>query len=314
MKYFHFLIWWFFLYLLVLWTLVLDYKMIIFVFFVILFFAILSQCLYKKYYKIEKKYYEFFLYPGIFICLIIWWLFLQNGKTHVYTIEYWEKHITFIGMSHIATQKYYSQIWEILNNARIKNSIHVYEWISMNTDKKTYKNNNTYENLEKIFDNNDILTNKYYHPEHKYDAIFRKPWDINIDMSFEQINMLLQQNTASENSQVVKQSDTQVATFQQPKIIQKWKYSYLNRVDIFFLRSYYNIGLFIESIKPRDKLWEVLVYKRNEHLFQEIQKLSQNNIVITYWNGHVNDFLYLVRKKYPQAHIQLIDTLDPYRY
>lgn len=313
MKVFYWMVWLIFIYFLFLWNLVLDIKVIFFIFWFILFFAILSEFLYKKYYKIQKKFYEFFLYPSVFILLILGWLFLNTGNTQIYEIEYWNQKITFIWMSHIGTQSYYENIWKIIKNTREKESILVYEWITMVLDNQEEKTN---KNLESIFQNNELLANKYYHIEQNYDEIFRQPWDINIDMNSQQINQIFEElkdsNTEKSDSNVEIYWD-EIPEIKQSLLLQKWKNNYMTKVDIFFLRWYYNVWLFIENMKPKDILSQTLVYKRNEYLLSQLENLDKNNIIITYWNGHLEHFLSIVQEKYPDVKIKLLQVLDPYK-
>ncbi len=316
MKIFYCVIWLIFIYFLFLWNLVLDITVIFFIFWFILFFAILSEFLYKKYYKIQKKFYEFFLYPSVFILLILGWLFLDTGNTQIYEMKFWDKEITFIWMSHIGTQDYYETIAEVIEQTRNEESILVYEWITMSWANQEENTNQTTKNLESIFQNNELLANKYFHIEQNYDPIFRKQGDINIDMNSQQINKIFEEfqknNTTSLNSDEEIYWE-EIHEMKQSKLLQKWKNNYMTKWDIFFLRSYYNIWLFIESLKPKDILSQILVYKRNEYLFSQIEKLDENNIIITYWNGHLKHFLSIVQEKYPDAKITLLQHLDPYK-
>lgn len=316
MKVFYCVVWFIFIYLLFLWNLILDIKVIFFIFWFILFFAFLCEFLYKKYYKIQKKFYEFFLYPSVFILLILGWLFLNTGNTQIYEIEYWNQKITFIWMSHIGTQNYYENIWKIIENTREKESILVYEWITMVLDNQEEKEGKTNKNLESIFQNNKLLANKYFHIENRYDNIFRKNWDINIDMNSQQINEIFEELNQNNETSLKSNSEVywdNINEMQQSKLLQKWKNNYMTKVDIFFLRWYYNIWLFIESLKPKDILSQILVYKRNEYLVSQLEKLDENNIIITYWNGHLEHFLSIVQEKYPDVKIKLLQELDPYK-
>lgn len=316
MRFFYWVTWLIFIYFLFLWNLVLDITVIFFIFWFILFFAILSEFLYKKYYKIQKKFYEFFLYPSVFILLILGWLFLDTGNTQIYEMKFWDKEITFIWMSHIGTQDYYETIAEIIEQTRNEESILVYEWITMSWPNQEENTNQTTKNLESIFQNNELLANKYFHIEQNYDHIFRKQGDINIDMNSQQINKIFEE--FQKNSTTSLNSDEEIYweemhEMKQSKWLQKWKNNYMTKWDIFFLRSYYNIWLFIESLKPKDILSQILVYKRNEYLFSQLEKLDENNIIITYWNGHLKHFLSIVQEKYPDAKITLLQHLDPYK-
>lgn len=301
MFYFYLFVWILFLYVLYLWIYLIPFYFVICFWIIVVFFAIISEYGYKKYYKIEKKAFQFFLYPlSIIICLWMF-LFFPFSQTGIYEFKINQKEIIFFGMNHIGTQKYYTSLTEKIITKKNECFVVVYEWIKMTQN----QNSPTYKELETIFENTKILTNKFFLDQ----DIYQEKWiwknDINIDLSSEDIEKLSWWNTLEKIPKytILRQWDKKIKY-----VFNKY---FLNKYDAYFLSAFYNYWLFLSETTQNEQ--SVLIHERNKHLLSEIEKLSNQKIIIIYWEWHWKDFYQKVHTKYPETLIKNTNFFLPFQ-
>ena len=317
MKLIKIIIWIIFIYLSYIVTLSFWYFPWILVFFTIVWWAIISQLLYKKFYKKDIKFYNFILYPVMYIMIIIGLFFLPENKTWVYQLSQWNKNIVFQWMNHVGTQQYYDQVKNNIQKYRELGYTIVYEWIKM---EKSSTGEVIDEKLEKIFSGTDFLKNKYLLFE--WDKIWKKVLkkeDINIDISNRQIQELFEQREQEQelkNKYSEEEATIQAWVNSWSKInnfIYNYKSKYITALDYKLITIHYNLGLYLSLLNESTQksiLDSILKDYRDEYLYDNVMKLENDKIFIIYWEWHV-DWFYNHLNKNNNWKVSKLQELEP---
>lgn len=298
---FYSVIWIFFFYFLYVWLYLVHFFYVVLFCIIIIVFCFASQYLYKKHYSIDKKSYEFILYP-LCVILCIWiFFFIPTSQTWIYNIQTWDKDIIFVWTNHIGTDKYYSDLSKIIQQYKNQWYTVMYEWIKMtkNTNSRSYKE------LETIFENTKILTNKYFLDQ----DIYQKDWisekDINIDLSSDEIDQL----TKWKSLEKIPKYTTLLKIDKKLKVFLG---TYLmNPIDAHILSAFHNYWLFLQN--SNQSFDTILITARNKHLLDEVIQTDLSKIIIIYWEWHWLDFKKQFKKKLPNIKIENLDFFLPYK-
>jgi hypothetical protein len=283
----------------------------------IFWWALISQLAYKNFYKKNIKFYNFILYPIIYITISIGLFFIPENTTGVYEFSNWDKNIVFQWMYHVGTQQYYAQVIDNIEKYRKLDYTIVYEWIKM---EKSSTGEVVDDKLENIFSGTDFLKNKYLFFE--WDIIWNKylkDEDLNIDISNLKIQELFKEKQAEEESD---------KTYSEEKInIQAWvnswskinnfiynyKSKYITALDYKFITIHYNLGLYLSLLNQSTQksiLDSILKDYRDEYLYDNVMKLENDKIFIIYWEWHV-DWFYNHLNKNNNWKVLKLQELEP---
>lgn len=299
MKFIKILIWTIFVYLAYIAALSFWYLPWILVFFTIVWWAIISQLWYKNFYKKKINFYDFILYPIIYIIIIVSLLFVPENTTWVYKIFDWDKSIVFQWMHHVGTKKYYSQVIDNIEKYRKLNYTIVYEWINMEKSSTGIIVDNK---LEKIFSGTDFLKNKYLFFE--WDIIWNnylKKEDLNIDISNIRIQELFKEKQEEEKKKwetIYMEEKLSIhavanAWWGLNNFIYNYKSKYITALDYKLITIHYNLGLYLSLLKQNTQksfLDSILKDYRDKYLYENVMKLENKNIFIIYWEWHLEWF------------------------
>lgn len=318
MKLIKIIIWTVFIYLSYIVTLSFWYFSWILVFFTIVWWALISQLLYKKFYKKDIKFYNFILYPVMYIMIIIGLCFLPENTTGVYEFSDWDKNIVFQWMHHVGTKQYYTQVIDNIEKYRSLDYTIVYEWIRM---EKSSTGAVVNSKLEKIFNGTDFLKNKYLFFE--WDIIWKKylgEKDLNIDISNIQIQALFEQRKQEQelNNKYAEEKITIQAWVNSwsrlNNLIYNYKSIYITALDYKLITIHYNLGLYLSLLNNNSQkniLDSILKDYRDEYLYDNVMKLDTNKVFIIYWEWHVDWFYHHLNKKW-NIQLKKIQILKPF--
>lgn len=260
----------------------------------------------------------------IIIVVIWWWAYILNeifpAPMPEYTISDWNKVIKFQAMSHIWTTNFYNQIVENLTNFKKEWGVYYYEWVKPGSP----------ENLDKFnkaiwikFDD-DLYKNfsKLYGLTNQDNSIFM--WiinnnDYNIDLNMDEI--------ITEYSKIIEQKPKWEKEFQSKLPIDAnntiiktlaWLNDKELKVLIYINQALLNLIIWNEKLQwfltntftNRD-LFEVILWKRNEVLANEIINSNHDKIYITYWLLHFKWVYELLKEDNNKWQIISISNLYP---
>lgn len=316
MKIFKIIIWILFLYFTYIAILAFWYLPWICIIAAIVWWGVFSQVAYKIFYKNIKKWYNFILYPLTYIFIIIGLWFIPVNTTGLYNMKLWDKQIVFQWMNHIGTKSYYQKVIENIQEYRNKGYTIIYEWIKM---EESYTSSEVNDKLENIFNGTDFLKNKYLFFEWEiiWENIWKR-WDLNIDISNNEIEKLFKEKQKSENE--YKKEIINLQAWVTPwlsinNLIYEYKQKYITSIDYILITWHYNLGLFLLEINTEDNksiFDSILKNHRDQHLYTEVMKLKNNKIFIIYWEWHVNGFYWLLNQDW-LAQVTLIKFLEPFK-
>jgi len=318
MKYLQILIWTIFIYLAYIVILSFWYLPWILVLITIFWWAIISQWAYKKFYKKDIKFFNFILYPIIYI-MIIWGLFfIPENNTGVYEFYDGDKSIIFQWMHHVGTKKYYSQVIDNIEKYRKLDYTIVYEWIKMENT-ATATGVIVDSKLETIFSGTDFLKNKYLFFEwDMIDTQAKKPEDMNIDISNIEIQKLFAEKEQNWEQYSAEKMTLQAWVNSGSKLnnfIYNYKAKYITALDYKLITIHYNLGLFLSWIysdTEKSILDSILKDYRDKYLYENVMKLENNKIFIIYWEWHVDGFYNHLHKNWDYT-VQKIQILQPFQ-
>jgi len=239
----------------------------------------------------------------------------------VYTISNWEKTVIFQAMSHIWTENFYENVKNNIKKAKEDWYILFYEWVrpgskeNMNKFNKTLWvkiDKNLYKNMAKLY----WLTNQKN--ENFLNIINNK--DYNIDLSIDNIVELYEKNNSinSDKDSTVKSKEPAIDV---NKLIIE-SLANLNERQLQILRfinkSIINMIIKNETIQNtvvnnfwNKKLFEVILWNRNEVISNAIIQSKNNKIIITYWLLHFNWVFDLLKNNDSNWKIEKTEYLYP---
>lgn len=317
MKLIKIIIWIIFIYLSYIVALSFWYLPWILVLFTIFWWAITSKLSYKKFYKKNMKFYDFILYPIIYIVIIIGLFFIPENTTGVYEFSNWDKSIVFQWMHHVWTKQYYSEVINNIEKYRKLDYTIVYEWIKMENSSTGIVVD---DKLEKIFRGTDFLKNKYLFFEgNMIWKKYLKQGDMNIDISNIKIQELFQEKEKQQESwgdysknnlsiQAWVNSWSKLNNF-----IYDYKSEYITALDYKLITIHYNLGLYLSLLNSDEQksiLDSILKDYRDKYLYDNVMRLGNNKVFIIYWEWHV-DWFYTHLNKNNNWNVLKLQELEP---
>lgn len=245
---------------------------------------------------------------SIFVFIIVWGVAslsyyfneVSPAKMPEYTLTNWEKTVIFQWMIHIWGQKFYDQVKQNLDNYRKEWFTHFFEWVKPGKP----------ENLEKLskamwvnFDK-DVYKNMselYWVVQQDYYYILWKitEKDINVDISLDEV-IEEYLKIAEENNSNDVYDFTKILEYVKKNLNPREMklLVYINQATLNLLLSNHEI-LEKMSWMWNKKIFDVIIWKRNEFLANEIQKSNDKKIYVTYWLLHFDWVLKLLQAKDP---------------
>lgn len=285
-----------------------------------------------KFYN-KKQYLEFleiFFYrasTSVFLLFTILWSFwyYQNiyspAKMPVYTISNWEKTVIFQAMSHIWTENFYDNVRNNIKIAKENWYILFFEWVRPGRVENVEKFNNAlwvemdqdlYKNMAKLYwltnqDNSSLLN-----------IVDNK--DYNIDLSIDDIVELYEKNNSIDSNSGSTIKSKRPAIDANKLIIESLANLNERQLQIlrFINKSIINMIIKNETIQNtvvnnfwNKKLFEVILWNRNEVISNAIIESENNKIIITYWLLHFNWVFDLLKNNDSNWKIEKTDYLYP---
>lgn len=269
---------------------------------------------------------KLFIYKISLFWCIIWillgtFIYYQNNISPAmmprYMLSNGSQTIVFQGMSHIASQSFYTQIQIALHWYKQNWYVLYYEWVKAGSEKNTNDFNAAlginfepwlYENFSKLYgvtaqDNNDFLN-------------LENNLDYNVDITIDDIMDIYREKTQN-NTDSDKKSFLESSEVQDVNTLILTQLSKLNERQLQVLR-YVNQSLLNFMIKQEDlrnmivenlanqDLFSVILDERNAHVVHEIQNRWDEKIFIMYWLMHFPWILKLLQENDPRW--EIIDT------
>ncbi len=277
-------------------------------------YSLIAYWFYSIWKNLRKKdaldfvnFWEYFLYKvstWILLCIvIIWWFsYYKNEKSPTpmptYYISNGEKEIIFQAMSHIGSNSFYQIIQKKLREKKKDWYVYYYEWVRPWTDENMDKFNSA---IWIEFDK-DLYKNfsKLYWVVHQDNSIYlglENNKDYNIDLSIDEIIKYYENDSSedSPNNKLMKWMNNSEVVDINSEIIKTL--SSLNEKELSILR-YINKGMLnfmiwsegtqnlVMNNFTNQKLFSIILDKRNEVLSDKIITSNDKKIFITYWLLH----------------------------
>ncbi len=257
----------------------------------------------------------------LFVIILWWFAFYQNqinpAKMPVYQITNWEKNITFISMSHIWTPNFYQKVKDTIINFKKAWYVYYFEWVKPWSDENTDKFNNalgiqfdkkTYESMSKLY----WLTNQ----DNSIFLWLVNDKDYNVDVWIDEIMDLYEKSNIINTNSWLTSNPVDVSELVDESL--KWLNEkelkilrYINKSFINLIIKSDNIQSTISSEFANQKLFDVILNKRNEVLKEKILNSEDKNIIITYWMLHFDGLFNELVKSDIRWRIKKIDYISP---
>ena len=274
--------------------------------------------------KIRKKeelpfwdFFDLFLYKAgiviVSIVFILWFFSYYNNSIKPapmpeITISNWDKIVVFQAMSHIGTQDFYDTIQE--NILRKKEGWYVYffEGVKPGSEENHEKfnqalwvefNKDLYENLSKLYG---VVNQK------NEDFLWLvNDLDFNVDLNLDQIIEFYEASTLTwsneDNSNILWNSTIIDANKEIIKVLTSLNEKqleilrYINKAILnFIIKSEWVQNILTENFS-NEKLFDIILDKRNEVLSNEITASEYQKIYTTYWLLHFQWTFDLLQKE-----------------
>ena len=234
----------------------------------------------------------------LFCMIFIWWsAFYKNEVSPTpmprYTFSNWDKEVIFQWMSHIWSNKFYSSVQEELKAKKAKWFVYFFEGVQGGSEENTDKFNkamwvkfdeNLYKNFSKLYwvvhqDNSlyyNLVNNKDYNVDISIDEII-KYYEVPDDSK--RSSSAFPEEVLDANAEIVKTlsklNDKELAILR-----------YINKAMLNFMIWSDSTRNFVLNNLANEKLFDVILNKRNEVLAEEINNTDHKKIFITYWLLH----------------------------
>lgn len=293
------------------------------------FFHFLWIKIRKKNLILFKDFINIFIYKiSLFltiITIIIWLIsYLLNeiypAPMPEYTISNWEKIVKFQGMSHIWTENFYNQVAENLKIFKKEWWVYFFEWVKPWSKENWEKFNKA---LWIQFDD-DLYKNfsKLYWVSHQDNTKFFwliNDLDFNVDLNMDEIVKLYEERMNSKpewkkeykNKIPIDANKTIIETLSRLNDKQLKILIYINQAILNFIIWNENTQSFLTNNLTNKDLFEVILWKRNEVLANEIINSEYEKIYITYWLLHFKWVFELLKQNNKKWEIISIKNLYP---
>lgn len=293
----------------ILWVLILVLDFLIY-----LIIAFLIYFLVKKFFKKDILSFKEFSYKFIYsfsvalsILFILIWSFSYyvNEKVSInmqeFTVSNWEKTLVFQWMIHIASPDFYEEIKKNLQKYKSEWFVHFFEWVRPGSAENTEAFNKALwvKFDEKLYEN---MSKLYWVEAQDYEKII---WeisekDINIDVSLDYImeeynKLTTKENKNQEAIDISKEIDLLVNELNSKQLA---VLVYVNKAVLKTMLSNQELLKDFSGMNDK-KIFEIILWKRNEILATEIQNSEYKKIYATYGLLHFEWVLKLLQEKDP---------------
>ncbi len=235
----------------------------------------------------------------IFTFLFWWGAYLLNeifpAPMPEYTLTDWKKIVIFQAMSHIWTKEFYEEIVNNITNVKKDWGVYFFEWVRPWKKENIEKFNSVLwmefdENLYKNF-------SKLYWVTHQDNSMFLwlvNELDFNVDIGIDEIITLYDEKIKSKpewekaikNKIPLDANKIIIETLVWLNDRQLKLLVYINQAILNFIIWSENTQQFLTNNFTNKDLFDIILWKRNEVLTDEIINTEYNNIYITYWLLH----------------------------
>ena len=262
-------------------------------------------------------FFEIFLYKASIIILsivcILWtFSYYQNdirpAPMPEITITNWDKVVVFQAMSHIGTQDFYNSVQENITRKKEEWFVYFFEWVKPGSDENHEKFNqalwiefdkNLYENLSKLYG----VVNQ----ENEAFLWLVNDLDFNVDLNLDQIIEFYEQSTdaieSESNKNILWNSSIIDVNAEIIKVLSSLNEKQLNILR-YVNKSILNLIIKSEWIQnvltknfSNEKLFDIILDKRNEVLADEIITSEYKKIYTTYGLLHFEWTFELLQKE-----------------
>lgn len=238
-----------------------------------------------------------------------------------YTISNGEKTVIFQAMSHIWSQNFYDSVLQDLTEKKEEWYIYYYEWVRPWTEENMEKfdqalwvefDDKLYENFSKLYwvvhQDNSIYYNVVNDKDYNIDASID---DIIQFYESDELNNIEAHNSWEDYLVETKDLSSEVIDIvSQLNNRELWIIQYLNKAILNAIIWSEQTQSFIQENFSNQRLFEVILEKRNDILAEEIISTQETKIFITYWLLHFKWVLEILQSN--DEKWKIIDTQFSY--
>jgi hypothetical protein len=259
--------------------------------------------------KVRKKeilcFFDFFLrflyklvISIVFIVATLWsFAYYQNEISSApmpeVTITNWKKTIIFQAMSHIWTKNFYDTIKNNIRENKEKWFVYFFEWVKPWSEENLKKFNKAiwikfdedlYENLAKLY--------WVVHQDNQVFLMLVNNLDFNVDLNLDEIMELYENddnfywNTNNNNLEIIDANKQVLEALNNLNEKELEILRYINKSIMNFIIKSEKIQNVLKANFTNQKLFNIILNKRNEVVSDEIIKSKYDKVYVTYWLLH----------------------------